>query len=59
MVHTTRLVPMLMLKNTKEDEMDGKDTTFMPKATLIPPKKNTLAMAPPMAKAPAKNQGQG
>jgi hypothetical protein len=30
---------MLMLKNTKEDQMDGKNTTFMLKATLIPPRK--------------------
>jgi hypothetical protein len=31
-----------MLKNTKKDEMDEKDTTFTIEATLIPPKKNAL-----------------
>jgi hypothetical protein len=42
MVHTSRLVPILMLKNTKEDETNGKDTTFMLETTSIPPKKNTM-----------------
>ncbi len=42
MVHTSKLVSMLMFKNPKEDEMDGKDTTFMRKTTLIPLQKNAL-----------------
>jgi hypothetical protein len=43
---------MLMLENTKEDKMDGKDISFMPKATLIPPKKNTMRWHHPWQKHP-------
>jgi hypothetical protein len=49
---------MLMLKNTKEDEMNEKTQALGLKPPQSHPKKHH-AMAPPMAKTPTRNQGRG